>query len=210
MKLQTTDHIYNSAVNYYSDKLHYHNFSHIKDTLNHAENILKECDSKKITYDVKVVCHAILFHDAGYNLNHSEKGFKNKESYSAVLAENALSAVGESEEHIKKVTRAILSTHMDGKCQTNDDAIVRAADLSGLAAPYTDFIDKSIALFKERQYLSGEKISWEQYKKEASAIICGFLKSKIELDTDLFSKGNDMFHRKVLDNLDKLMQSNIA
>lgn len=210
MKLQTTEHIYNSASNYYSDELHYHNFSHIKDTLNYAESILEECDSKKISYDKKVVCHGILFHDAGYNLNHSEKGFNSKESYAAVLAENALSAAGESQEHIEKVTRAILATHMSGECQTNDDAIVRAADLSGLAAPYSGFINKSIALFKEREYMSGEKISWDKYKNEASDIIHGFLKSEIKLDIDLFSKGNSLFHEKVFGNLDKLMQHKIA
>lgn len=206
MKLKTTNHIYNSASNYYSDKLHYHNFSHIKETLNYAENILKECDSKKVNYDKKVVCHAILFHDAGYNLDHTKKGFKNKESYSAVLAEYALSDAGESQEHIEKVTRAILCTHMNGECETNDDAIVRAADLSGLAAPYTEFINKSIALFKERELLSGEKISWDQYKKEAIGVIRGFLKQEIKLDIELFSKGNYIFHTKVFDNLDNLMQ----
>lgn len=209
MKLQTTDHIYNSARHYYSDRLHYHNFSHIKETLNYAKSILKECDSKEITYDVKVVYHAILFHDAGYGLNHFEKGFKNKESYSAVLAENVLLAAGESKEHMEKVMRAILATHINGECQTSDDAIVRAADLSGLAAPYTDFMKNSIALFKEREYLSGEKISWSQYKKEVFDVIRSFLKQKIMLDIGLFTKSNYMFHAKVFHNLDNLMQEKI-
>lgn len=209
MKLLTTDHIYNSAINYYSDELHYHNFSHIKETLNYAENILAECDSKKITYDVKVVCHAILFHDAGYNLDHFKEGFKDKESYSAVLAKSVLLDAGESQEHIEKVMQAILCTRMNGECQTNDDAIVRAADLSGLAAPYTDFIAKSIALFKEREFLSGEKISWNQYKKEVFGVIRGFLKQKIKLNTGLFTERNYMFQTKVFHNLDNFMQSKI-
>lgn len=209
MKLQTTDHIYNSAINFYSDKLHYHNFSHIKDTLSHAEKILCECDANRVNYDIKVIRNAILFHDAGYYLDHSREGFKNKETYSASLAEMVLSDAGETQEHIEKVTHAILCTHIDGVCQTNDDAIVRAADLYGLAAPYSDFIKKSIALYKEREIMSGEKITWDQYKQEAYNIISGFIKPEIKLDIDLFSNKNYMFHLKVFHNLEKLMEDKI-
>ena len=209
MKLRTTDSIYDSANDLYSDNLFYHNFDHVNETIANAEKILEECDRKSISYDEKIVCHAILFHDAGYHVNHVKKGFESKESYSAYLAENILSNHGETKKHIEEVVSAILCTQIDAACDSYNQMIVRAADLLGLISPYMEFKSKSVALFYERELLSGEKITWEQYKNEAFKIIHNFLKPKINLDIELFSKGNYMFHAKVFHNLDTLMKDTI-
>jgi predicted metal-dependent HD superfamily phosphohydrolase len=209
MNLRTSDRIYNSARNLYNSRLHYHNFKHVIDTLNYAEKILKQCDKRKISYDEKVICHAVLFHDAGYYINHVKKGFESKEAYSAFLAENILSEAGEPEKHIKDVVNAVLCTHMNGKCYSTNEMIVRAADLSGLTAPYEKFKKNSIDLYKERELLSGKKITWEKYKDEVFNIIRNFLKSQIKLDIGMFSSANYMFHTRVFQNLDKLMKDTI-
>lgn len=209
MNLKINQHIYESARNLYSDKLYYHNFDHVIDVLDNAEKILKQCDNKNITYNKKIIYHAILFHDAGYDIDHLKNGFNNKETYSAFLAETILLDLGESKEHVEEVTQAILCTHMGGECYSNNEMLVRAADLLGLTAPYSEFKDKAIDLYKERELLSGEKIPWEQYKDEASNIIRKFLKPQIKLDIDLFSGGNYMFQTKVLDNVNKLMEDTI-
>jgi predicted metal-dependent HD superfamily phosphohydrolase len=209
MNLKTSDSIYNNARNLYSNKLHYHNFDHVIDTLNNAKNIIKKCDDKNIIYDEKIISHAILFHDAAYDVDSIKKGFKSKESYSAFLAANILSEQDESENHIKQVINAILCTKIDAKCRSNNEKIVRAADLLGLASPYPEFKKKSVDLYKEREFLSGEKITWTQYKKETFNIIRKFLEPRIELDIEMFSSANYMFHTRVFQNLDKLMKDTI-
>ena len=209
MNLVINDNIYKSARNLYSDKLHYHNFSHILDVLDNAEKILKQCDIQNITYNKKIICHAVLFHDAGYIKDHRKKGYRDKESYSAFLAENVLSDSGESEEHVEEVIKAILCTRMDAVCNSNNDMIVRAADLLGLAAPYSQFKSKAIDLYKERELMSGKKITWEEYKDEACNIIRNFVKPRIQLNIELFAQDNHMFQTKVNQNLDKLMKDTI-
>lgn len=209
MNLKINDHIYNSARDLYNNKLHYHNFSHVIDVLDNAEKLLKECDSQNITYDKKVICHAILFHDAGYAIDHLKKGFDNKEAYSAFLAKTVLSDFGECKEHIEEVMQAVLCTHMDAECDSTNDMVVRAADLLGMIAPYNQFKIKAVDLYKERELMTGQNISWEQYRTEASNIIRKFLKPPIKLNIELFSGDNCIFKTSILDNVDKLTKDSI-
>lgn len=207
--MRTSKQIYNFARRLYSDSLYYHNFQHVIETLNEAELILKQCDDKQINYDKKVICHAILFHDAGYIDNHISKGYRNKETYSADLATDVLSEAGEDEAHIEAVKSAILCTHIDAVCHSNDENIVRAADLSALILPYKQFKKKSIDLYKERELITGKKITWEQYKKEVFKIIQGFLQFRMNLDIELFAQDNFIFQEKVFYNLNRLMEDSI-
>ncbi len=209
MNLKTNDPIYTSAQQYYSDKLDYHNFRHIIDTLNAAENLLLQCDEKNINYDKQVIRHAILFHDAGFAENHRQNGYESKEDYSADLASSILADTGETEQHIDAVVTAILSTKMHATCNSTNDSIVRAADLSGLASDYAYFKSKSIDLYKEREYMTGKSIEWEEYKQEVYEIINNFLQCQIVLDVDIFADGNSVFRQKVSDNLEKLMKDAI-
>ena len=209
MNLKTSDTIFNSERVLYSTELHYHNFNHVVDTLNYAKDIIKKCDDKNIEYDKKIICHAILFHDVAYDVDSSKKGFKNKESYSAFLAAKVLSEQGEHIDHIEEVIKAILCTNIDAKCHSNNQKIVRAADLSGLVSPYPEFKKKTVDLYKERVFLLGKKISWTQYKTETFKIIEKFLELRIELDIEMFSYANYMFHNRVFQNLDKLMKDTI-
>ena len=209
MNLKISEQIYSSARDLYNDKLHYHNFGHVQDVFDNAEKILEQCDINNIDYDKKIVGHAILFHDAGYYLDHLEKGFENKEIYSAFLAESVLLESGESKEHIEEVMQAILCTHMDAICYSSNDMIVRAADLFGLAAPYSEFKSKAIDLFNEREVMTGETIPWEKYRKEASNIIRKFVEPPIKLNIDLFSGDNCIFRTRVFDNVNKLEKDTI-
>lgn len=209
MILKINEHIYKSARDLYNDKLHYHNFGHVIDVLDNAKTILKECDSNNIAYDTKVICHAILFHDAGYYLDHLKKGFDNKEACSAFLAETILFDSGECKRHIKEVTQAVLCTHMNAVCESTNEMVVRAADLLGMVAPYSQFKSKAIDLYKERELITGEAIAWEQYRDEAANVIRIFLKPPIKLNIDLFSGDNCIFRTKILENVDKLIKDTI-
>ena len=51
---------------------------------------MEDCASENINVDEKIVNIAILFHDAGYQENHTSLGFSTKESYSAFLAKEFL------------------------------------------------------------------------------------------------------------------------
>ena len=62
-----------------------------------------------------------------------------KESYSAFLAANVLSDHGEQINHVEEVIKAILCTNIDAKCHSNNQKIVRAANLSWLVSPYHEF-----------------------------------------------------------------------
>ena len=63
----------------------------------------------------EVVYFALLFHDAGYYEDHINKGFSTKEEYSAHLAVQCLHAEAISEDTIKRVVAAILSTQRDAQ-----------------------------------------------------------------------------------------------
>ncbi len=190
----------------YSTHLPYHNFQHILDVLAAGDEILFECRKNGIDFNEPVIYHAILFHDAGYHENHETLGYDSKESYSASLAENVLIDEDYSEIHIWQVKQAIMSTQMHAKCNSTEDQVVRAADLYGLMAAYTDFREKSVALYHERQMLSAVNISWDEYKKEAYSIIKQFLKYKIDLDIGLYQGEPDNFYETAYKNLDLLME----
>ncbi|MEM6998814.1 MAG: hypothetical protein AAF419_03120 [Pseudomonadota bacterium] len=205
MSLRINTQIYNAARNYYSEALNYHNFQHVLETFTEAKKLLALCDKNSISYDKKIIYHSILFHDAGFEKNHIQKGFESKESYSAYLAKNILTDAGESNNHITAVERAILCTRMNAICHSNNENIVRAADLSGLAANYDYFKKKSKDLYREREFMTGEIITWQKFKDETYQIIRGFLQSKIKLDIELFKHDNYLFKTKVFYNLNRLM-----
>ncbi len=209
MSLKTTDYIYKSAQHLYSDRLDYHNFQHIIDVFSSAEYLLQQCDKNDIRYDKQIICHAILFHDAGFIDDHRKEGYACKEDYSAYLAASILAEAGEKTQHIDAVADAILSTKMHATCRSTNENIVRAADLAGLASNYNVFKSKSIDLYKEREFITGETISWEQFKNEAYEAVQHFVQFRIELDVDIFSDGNTVFRQKVFDNLDKLKKDSI-
>jgi len=157
MNLETSGTIYNSAQNLYSTELHYHNFKHVVDTLNNAKNITKKCDDKNIDYDKKIICHAILFHDVAYDVDSFKKGFMSKESYSAFLAANVLSDHGEQINHVEEVIKAILCTNIDAKCHSNNQKIVRAADLSWLVSPYHEFKKNQLIYIRKENFCPVKK-----------------------------------------------------
>ena len=55
-----------AARPYYSDELEYHNFSHVEDVLDAAEDILDRTREHGVEVDEDVVRAAVYFHDAYY------------------------------------------------------------------------------------------------------------------------------------------------
>lgn len=193
------------ASRYYSPKLPYHNFGHVVTVIRESERMLERCKAEGIEVDGLVVYYALLFHDAGYYEDHAALGFESKEAYSAALSEQVLKDNGVDQKTIDKVKTAIMCTHMDAKCTCIEDKIVRAADLSELAADYRIFKKNTLNLKKELEASSNRDVSWDEWKQLAATTVELFLKEDMEVTSDYYDKdGNSVFHIKARANLDAL------
>ena len=63
-----------------NQRLHYHNFQHVLNTLEFGSKILIDCQSEQVTLRKQIVYLAILFHDAGFSEDHTSLGFETKEN----------------------------------------------------------------------------------------------------------------------------------
>ena len=195
------------AAPLYDPKLNYHNFDHIRYVMGEGNKILAKCKSEGVEVDEAVVYYAILFHDAGFIEDHISKGFGSKEAYSADIAEKTLQAGGIDPVTIQKVKQAIMATHVDALCLSNEDRAVRAADLAGLAADYRVFKQNTVDLKNELAMMSGKSISWDQWKKIAAERIELFLREELYLTSDYYNdQGESKFHQNTRNNIQKLLQ----
>ena len=195
------------AAQHYDPKLQYHNFDHIRFVLQEGEKIIARCKKEGVAVNEAVIYYAILFHDAGFLDNHVTKGFDSKETYSADLAVKILRGNGVDTEIIQKVKQAIMATHVDAICKTNDDRAVRAADLAGLAADYSLFKKNTIDLRDEYEMMSGKKITWNEWKTMASERVELFLREALYLTTDYYDeRGESRFHVNTRANIQKLLE----
>lgn len=190
----------------YSPTLPYHNFDHILDTLEAAEQVIQRCREEHIRIDAEVVYCALLFHDAGYQDNHVARGFATKERYSAALAEPILRRHGMSAVQIDKTVAAILATERDAVCVSAEQKAVRASDLSGLAAEYPRFLRSSMCLKREHEVLTGRSLSWAEWQTSSAEVLGHYLTQEIRL-TSYFhdGRGESLFHKAVRANLARLL-----
>ncbi len=193
------------AARLYSDSLTYHNFQHVLTTLESAEKILTRCIAEGIRVEARVVYCALLFHDAGYQEDHAQLGYACKEAYSAALAREALADRVPSS-ILRKIEQAILCTRRDAQFVTAEQKLVRAADLSGLAADYPTFLDNSRRLWREQQFLSQTDIAWSVWLPYAADNIRFYLSQEIRL-TSYFTNeaGESAFHAAASANLRRLL-----
>ena len=195
------------AESHYDPLLPYHNFGHALQTIERAKEILGRFETEGLEVDPDVVYYALLFHDAGYRENAKEKGFESKEHYAAHLAVDALTHAGFGSDFIRRVRHAIIGTHRDIPFTTIEQQVVRVADLGGLSAEYEEFKKDSDNLKKEKEMLSGQKMTMEEWKKSVRETINFYLKQEFKLmsvhDT---TYGDAGFHRKVSANLARYLK----
>ena len=197
------------ASTVYKSKLPYHNFGHAITVMRYAEGLVEKCKREGVPLDEKVVYYALLFHDAGYHEDHLTLNFETKEAYSAHLCEHALREHGVDEGIITRVKAAILATHVDAQCDSNEDKAVRAADLSGLAAGYDVFKLNAVRLMDEHKLMTGETVSWEDWKQGVKENLELFLREELKLTSDYYDEdGNSIFHVKTRENILKLLSDN--
>jgi predicted metal-dependent HD superfamily phosphohydrolase len=198
--------IVEAAEGLYSDDLPYHNTDHMRDALEAAEELLERCRRHDIDVDEEVVRYAVLFHDAGYHHDHEAKGFDSKEAYSTHLAGEVLAEHGIDEETIERVQDCIESTREDAAFDEAEEKVVRAADLSGLAADYRTFEENALDLKDEIEMLHGEDMDRGEWLDEVEDTIRFYLSQDIRLTPEHDSKGVSVFHARARHNLRRFFE----
>jgi hypothetical protein len=195
-----------SVADLYDDRLPYHNFGHVLRVVDAGEKIMTQCRREGVPILEEVVYYALLLHDAGFQEDHEALGFDSKEAYSAHLAGELLQEHGVDDAAIRNVQSAILCTHVDATCRTNEDKVVRLADISGMAASYENFRADTVNLKLEAEILNGGSIAWDEWKVMASKRINQYLREDMDVLSDYYDEqGASVFHTRVRDNLDTLM-----
>ena len=190
----------------YSDRLPYHNFGHIEGTLAAADKIAGRCQAEGIRIDLEVVYFALLFHDAGYQDDHRQLGYHTKEDYAAALATTALRERGALASQIEKVISAIMSTERNASFVSVEQKAVRAADLSGMAAPYDEFLRSSLNLKREFKVLYGKELRWEEWQETSREVLEFYMNQEIRLTSYFYNESRESeFHTAVKRNLDRLL-----
>lgn len=199
------------AAGLYQDDLPYHNFGHVIEVLSFAERIMKKCRQEGVDVDDEIVYLGILFHDAGFAEDHLNKGFDSKEAYSAYLAGEYLGECDYPASVIEKVKAVIMATHCDGRCLSNEDKAVRAADLYGMGMDYEYFKMNTLKLKQEHEQLSGDQLTWKQWQDNTVARVELFLREDIGLTSDYYdTEGESVFHQHVRNNLQQLLADRSA
>lgn len=194
----------------YDSSMPYHNFAHAQSVLDESRQIIDKCKTEGIFVADDVVYYACLLHDAGYHEDEKEKGFSSKEAYSAHLAEQLLNSHSIPADTVDAVKTAIMSTHRDGVCKSNEDKVVRAADLSGLAANYEIFKNNTKKLKQEYFLLYGQNIEWQTWRQKAVDVIEQFLREDMPLTEDYYNPdGESVFHLKARENLQRLLNDDV-
>ena len=170
-----------AAYKFYSDKLAFHNFTHIEKTIYFAEEIISYYGLRKPPIDCEIVYCALLFHDAGYIKDHTALQFEHKESYAASIAERILPRHNIPNRKIEKICAAILSTEKFAYCHTREESIVRGADITAMAAPYSEFLQMSVKIKQEQELFSKSTIAWDNWVNGSAEVLSHYLKESITL-----------------------------
>lgn len=195
-----------AAEELYDRRLPYHNFEHALTVQRQAEEIIRHCREEKVLIDADVIRYAALFHDAGYSDDHRALGFDSKEAYAAALASQTLQQFGVADDIISRVQETIMATHRDAAFTTNEQKAVRAADLANMAGPYEEFVEANRRLKAEAELLTGNTISWVEWKAGTEKTVAWYLGQDIRLTSHHDDEhGHSAFHRRVQENLQRFL-----
>ncbi len=193
----------------YSKNLPYHNFEHALRAIDVGLKIATRCEEEGIGVNKEVVYYALLFHDAGYHLDYEGGGFKNKEEYSAYLAEVNLRDIGVDDKIIKLVKKAILATVQGADFYSTEETIVRVADLAEMVSDYETFFENNKKLKVEQELLTAVPVSWDDWKIQTKKVIEFYLSQNIKLTSGYEDEdGVSVFHKRVKENLERFMKEN--
>jgi predicted metal-dependent HD superfamily phosphohydrolase len=196
-----TDHIDDT------ERLPYHNWGHVADTLDAAGTLLNRCARHDVPVDRGVVALALLFHDAAYHRDPESCGHPDRETHSATLARNALADEGYEQSRRDRVADTILATRPDADVDalSTEGMLVRAADLRGLGTDYATFEQNTEQLRKERALLSGERPSRSAWAVMTVRTVADYLAEDLRLTPEHDGDGVSAFHARTGRNLGLLL-----
>ena len=187
-------------------ELDYHNFEHAMEVVRKSRELVAKCKIYDIKVDELIVILAALFHDAGYHDNHEEQGFASKEEYSADIAERELNNLNHDQELIMLVKECIIATHRNKLFETVEQKVLRAADLSGLAGPYEEFVANNKLLKQEQEHLQDRQIDNDEWKEVVKNLIEFYLSQDIQLTPEHNDEdGVSIFHQRAQENLNRFL-----
>lgn len=196
-----------AAEKYYTDKLSYHNFQHVEDTLEAANEILERCEEHDVDIDEEVVRTALYFHDAYYQKDNQRFGINSKEDLSKEVARVELSRLGYDEKFIQDVTQCIEATKHDSEPDANEGIAVRAADLRGLMGNYDEFQQNTEKLFREQKELHGERPDYVRWVETTLNILNHYASQDFELTPEHDTQeGLSEFHMELGRNIGQFYQ----
>lgn len=190
----------------YSPRLPYHNFEHAREIEKRVLEIADRCESEGVPINREVIRLAALFHDAGYHLDHVAKGCESKEELSTFIAREELVKLNVKPEIIEEVLKTILATHRDAEFTTNEQKVLRAADLVSLAGEFETFLKNTVLLKREIEFLRGSAISWEEWKNSTERLVKFYLSQDIRLTSFHDDEnGRSVFHIATIQNLQRFL-----
>lgn len=196
------------AEDYYTDELPYHNFSHVKETLEAAEELIDRCREYNVDIDQEVVQAALAFHDASHQKNPERFGYEAKEDVSKEVARVELRKAGYEEEFVSNVEDCIEATKPGVKPEDEavEEIVVRASDLRSMIGPYDEFQQNSEALRKEHEILHGSEPEYTQWVEGVLNTLHHYASQDLELtpehETD---EGLSEFHSQLGKNIGQFM-----
>ncbi|MEM7161813.1 MAG: Pycsar system effector family protein [Bacteroidota bacterium] len=170
------------------NQLSYHNWAHVSKVLDSVRLLSKDLDNE-LQVDLSL---AALWHDADY-----ANGSEAHEERSAQLAMEKLGSENLNEERKERIKRLILATRMEYIPKSEDEKIIKDADLSHLASKeYLLFYNN---LRKEINSLGNHSFTSEEWRQECVKFMqsMSFLSEKGKL---LFTNGKEE-NLKIIKNM---------
>lgn len=189
-----------AARPYYSEDLEYHNFSHVEDVMEAAEDLLERAEEHDKDVNEEAVRAAVYFHDAYYQKNAERFRFETKEDLSKEVARKELRGLGYDENFIGTVEDCIEATkhHSVPDEDSPEEIIMRASDLRGLMADYDEFLENTYALREEHETIHGEEQGYREWLESVLNVLDHYGTQKLELtpenETD---EGLSEFHAEL-------------
>lgn len=182
------------AKKFYNPHLPYHNFHHAKKVKNYAMKLVRRCKKYKVPVNGEVVELAALFHDAGYDQVKTQK-----EEFACQIMARELKKLDYAPKFIFEVKKTILATKLRGPLRTTEQKILRAADLSGFMASYSEFVKNNKKIQQEyKLFCKKDNFPNKKWVK----LIEAYLKPRIRL-TPEYKKDN--FHARAGKNIKKFL-----
>jgi hypothetical protein len=204
------NHLWNGALRHYDESQEQHNFGHAVDVLWRGMELADLCEQNGLEVNRKILVLALLYHDAGYHLDHTTEGpgYGSKEEFSADICAREAPAYQYDDEEIKAAKTLILATGPGVKLEEPlqlEKIIMVRADIHNVGQDYsTEFKPTTLRLVRE------EIIKCQKARKALKAgrfvmDSIGYLGNYLSNDLRLGSSDSGEWQNQARSNVMKLL-----